>query len=148
MIKKENEALELFQSGCNCSQSVFGALAPLFGIDKNSSLLIASAFGGGIARTQQICGALTGALMALGLKYGRGENGTEEDKQRGYFYARKLMKEFEDKFGGINCIDLLDGLNMQLPADAAKIKALNLHNTRCSRFVQTAVIMADRIINE
>ena len=92
--------------------------------------------------------------MALGLKYGRGENGTEEDKQRGYFYARKLMKEFEDKFGGINCIDLLDGLNMldrlplqmQLENTALKL-ALEQMKGR-ERYIFLAKVLDERSFEE
>lgn len=56
---------------------------------------LASPFGSGIAYLQETCGAVTGALMAIGLKYGKGENGTTEDKERAYDISRHFLTEFK-----------------------------------------------------
>jgi C_GCAxxG_C_C family probable redox protein len=70
MTKKEL-AIHYFTHHFNCSQSVFTAFAPDFGISADESLKIACAFGGGMGRRQLTCCAVTGALMALGLKYAK-----------------------------------------------------------------------------
>ena len=68
-MKDIERALECFDKNYNCSQSIFSTYAPRFGVNTEHSLKIASAFGGGIARMGNICGAVSGALMTIGLKY-------------------------------------------------------------------------------
>ena len=105
-------ALTTFANSYNCSQSVFSVFAPDFGISKDLGLRLAGPLGAGIARRQETCGAVTGALLALGLKYGKGENGTDEDKKRAYAVAQDFMKDFEAEFGSIVCLHLLDNNRM------------------------------------
>ena len=64
-------AEEMFRSGYVCSQAVFATFSEMLGLDKETALKIANGFGGGIARKQEICGAVSGAIMAIGLKYGK-----------------------------------------------------------------------------
>ncbi|MDD2550794.1 MAG: C-GCAxxG-C-C family protein, partial [Bacteroidales bacterium] len=65
-----SEALELFKSGFNCSQAVLAAFSEECGISRETALKIACPFGGGIGGYGRTCGALTGGLMVIGLKYG------------------------------------------------------------------------------
>src|SRR5674476_344196 len=104
MSEKTIQAAETFQNGFNCSQSVFSVFAEDFGLTKDSCLKLASPFGGGIARMQETCGAVTGALMAIGLKYGKGENGTEEDKAAGYKYSQEFIAKFKNKYNTVCCL--------------------------------------------
>jgi C_GCAxxG_C_C family probable redox protein len=77
-------ALDFFKNNFNCSQSVLCAFAPDLGISRESSMKIASAFGAGIGRRQLTCGAVTGALMALSLKYGKGLVDDDSKKKQVY----------------------------------------------------------------
>ena len=97
MSEKTRHANERFKSGFNCSQSVLSAFAEDFGLSRDSCLRLASPFGSGIARMQETCGAVTGALMAIGLKYGKGENGTEDDKTIAYRQSQFLVNEFKKR---------------------------------------------------
>ena len=73
-MKKSEKAVEYFRNKFNCSQSVLTVFSNEYGLSENDCLKMACAFGGGMGRQQQTCGAVTGALMALGLKYGKGIN--------------------------------------------------------------------------
>ena len=64
------KARDLFLSGCSCSQAVFGAFADEFGIDQQTAFRLASSFGGGMGGMRETCGAVTGMLMAAGMKWG------------------------------------------------------------------------------
>src|SRR5512143_2750203 len=97
-------ANEHFAKGLNCSQAVFAAFAAQLGLSEEVALRIASPFGGGIARRGQTCGALTGALMAFGLKYG---NDSPEAKEETYRIAEQFIRRFEETHGGILCRELL-----------------------------------------
>ena len=119
MSEKTRHANERFKSGFNCSQSVLSAFAEDFGLSRDSCLRLASPFGSGIARMQETCGAVTGALMAIGLKYGKGENGTEDDKTIAYRQSQFLVNEFKKRNTTICCRQLLDGYDMNSPQEMA-----------------------------
>ena len=68
--EKGRLAQEYFESGCNCSQAVLLAFAPDCGLERDTALALASSFGGGFGRMRELCGALSGAGMALGLLRG------------------------------------------------------------------------------
>jgi len=148
MSKKTIQATDRFRSGFNCSQSVLSVFAEDFGLSKDSCLRLASPFGSGIARMQETCGAVTGALMAIGLKYGKGENGTEDDKTIAYKRSQYMMNEFKDRNGTICCRQLLDGCDMSTPEGMAKIMELDLFNTYCLKYVQDAVEITEAILSE
>lgn len=123
------EILARFETGCSCSQAVFAGLAPRCGLAADTAARIASAFGGGIARQGQICGALSGALMALGLRYGHGcPPGGPEEKQRTLGLAQELIGRFRASQGDITCPGLLgydlgdDG--QRLAAEAAGVSKM------------------------
>lgn len=144
--KKQLLATATFQSGYNCAQSVLSTFSIDFGLERDALLKMASPFGSGIAKTQQTCGAVIGALLAIGLKYGKGEKGTDEDKNRSYALAQQLMSDFTQEHGCTNCLKLMDNLDMNNANDMAKIKELDLFKTHCVNYIRTAVKLADGIL--
>lgn len=147
MSSKPTIALTTFANSYNCSQSVFSVFAPDFGISKDLSLRLAGPLGAGIARRQEMCGAVTGALLALGLKYGKGENGTDEDKKRAYAVAQDFMKDFETEFGSVVCLHLLDNNRMDTEEGAATIEKEDMFNTHCTKYVKYAVEKTEELLN-
>lgn len=148
MSEKTRHATERFKSGFNCSQSVLSAFAEDFGLSRDSCLRLASPFGSGIARMQETCGAVTGALMAIGLKYGKGENGTEDDKTIAYRQSQFLVNEFKKRNTTICCRQLLDGYDMNSPHEMAKIMELDLYNNYCLKYIQDAVEITETILSD
>lgn len=148
MSEKTRHANERFKSGFNCSQSVLSAFAEDFGLSRDSCLRLASPFGSGIARMQETCGAVTGALMAIGLKYGKGENGTEDDKTIAYRQSQFLVNEFKKRNTTICCRQLLDGYDMNSPQEMAKIMELDLYNNYCLKYSQDAVEITETILSD
>ena len=145
-MTKSEKALELFASGFNCSQAVLTAFAPDFGLDEKLALMLGTQFGGG-ARNAEMCGAVSGALMVLGLKYGHFESENNEQKQRAYAIAVEFTKRFKERNGSIVCRDLL-GYDLTKPEDSACIKEKNLFRTICPEMIRSAVevlegVMAD-----
>ena len=76
-MDKKNKAIELFRGDYNCAQSVLIAFSDITGITDLTAGKIASGFGGGIGKTQEICGALSGAVMVIGYKYYDEKNPSE-----------------------------------------------------------------------
>jgi len=146
MSDKSILAAEKFGSGYNCSQSVLSVFAEDFGMTKDCCLRLASPFGSGIARMQETCGAITGALMVIGLKYGKGEHGLEVDKANAYKISLQLISKFKERHQSINCFELLDNLDINTPEGIAEIQKRKLFRCKCSKYVQDAVEIAESIL--
>jgi C_GCAxxG_C_C family probable redox protein len=147
---KNKETLEiianaLHDQGYNCSQSVFGALATELGLEQATALKIAAPLGGGIGRTGQTCGAVTGALLALGLVYGNASPDSAA-KDRNYEIARQFMARFAAKNGSVRCSELL-GADISTPEGVADARARGLFKAVCGGYIQDAVEMAYEMIN-
>jgi C_GCAxxG_C_C family probable redox protein len=124
----------------NCAQAIFTAYGePLGLVDYDTSLKIASAFGGGIARMGNVCGALTGALMVLGLKYGGAKR---EEQEKANAVAGKLLNEFESLNGSIICRELInrDLITDEDVKQAFKEGAFN----NCPKFVDDVSLMLEK----
>jgi len=145
MTKTEN-AVNYFKNGFNCSQAVFASTAQDLGISEDDCLRIGAAFGGGMARRQMTCGAVTGALMAIGLKYGRAFNDDPGKKAETYEKTLEFFSGFKKRNGSVNCRELLQGLDMNDPEDQKKIEELKLFQTSCSKYVKDAAEIVEAII--
>jgi C_GCAxxG_C_C family probable redox protein len=147
--ERQQKAVWTFANGYNCAQSVFAVLAPDLGLDKDTAMKMASPFGSGIAYMQDTCGAVTGALMALGLKYGKGENGTTKDKERAYELSKQFIEAFRRTTGGsVCCRQLMDGLDMSTSEGMEEIRKRDLFRQRCSKQVANSVSIAEKIISQ
>jgi C_GCAxxG_C_C family probable redox protein len=144
-MKRKNNALKYFRSKFNCSQSVLAVFGPEYGISENDCLKIACAFGGGMGRQQHTCGAVTGALMVIGLKYGKSLNDPEDRKEFTYSKTRELFAEFIKLNGSVTCLDLLNGLDMNDPGDHKKITDQKLFETMCEKYISDAVAIVEKI---
>lgn len=143
-MNKTDKALELFASNFNCSQAVFAAFAPDFGIDEELALKIATSFGGG-ARNGEICGAVSGALMVLGLKYGHYQSDNNEQKSKAYAVAVEYTKRFREINGSVVCRDLL-GYDLSVPEEMACIREKNLFRDICPKMVKSAVEVLESVL--
>jgi C_GCAxxG_C_C family probable redox protein len=145
-MSRSKIATDYFGSGYNCAQSVFAAFAADFDMPIDTGLKVSCAFGGGMGRRQKTCGAVTGALMALGMKYGKALNEPEEKKKLTYDKTALFFAEFEKLHGSSNCKFLLNGLDMNAPGDMEKIKSQNLFSTLCPKYVESAVQIAEKLV--
>lgn len=101
-----DKAKECYSGGIDCSQVVFGETAERIGFDRETALKIAACFGGGMFRGET-CGCVTGALMALGLKYGHSQPGDEETKGQLMEVAKEFTDAFSEENGSLLCRELL-----------------------------------------
>jgi C_GCAxxG_C_C family probable redox protein len=146
-MKRTEKAIGYFRNNFNCSQSVLSAFGPDYGLSEDSCLKLACAFGAGMGRKQLTCGALTGALMVLGLKYGKATGDPDEKKQETYQKTREFFKEFEKIHGSSSCLELLDRLDINNPDDHQKIKDRGLFEKRCEEYVSDAVKIVERLVS-
>jgi len=144
-MSKAEDAIKNF-TGYNCAQSVLAAYAGDFGLSKNQALSVAVGFGGGMGRTQEVCGALSGAIAVLGLASDfREEEGREKINQV-YAKVQRLIVDFSAKEGTILCRDLLH-CNL-LSEEGQKIfKEKNLKE-KCQGYVRLCCTLLDGYLAE
>ena len=108
------------------------------GLKDDQALRIAAPFGGGFGHRGEVCGAVTGAMMVLGLKTGYIDPQDKATKQAVYTLAGELQNRFAARQGTTFCRDLL-GMDISSPEQLELARAEGLFQTRCPHFVQTAV---------
>ncbi len=135
-----------FNAGFNCAQAVLVAFGPEFGLERELALKVASPFGGGMGRLGGTCGAVTGALMALGLKHGQTRAGDEAAKEQVYSLVKQLVAEFKARNGSVLCRELL-GCDLSTPEGRRRAKEAGLHSSRCPGFVRDAVEILEHILS-
>jgi len=144
-MKRAEEAVTLFRQGFTCSQAVLGVFAQEFGLDRNTAYRISQGFGAGIAYTDDICGVLSGAIMVIGLRYGRIKADDISAKDKTYAVVADFLREFERRHGSIKCTDLL-GYNLSDPEQVAEVKRKQIVMTRCPAFVRDAVELLEKLV--
>ena len=102
-------AEELFREGYNCSQAVLMAFEDVTGLEKETAAKLASSFGGGLGRMREVCGAVSGAAMVLGLLKGYSDPKSYEQKKAHYQLIQDFAARFKEKNGSIICRELLNG---------------------------------------
>lgn len=144
----QQRAIEYFRDHFNCAQAVFTVFGMANGLTEDQCLKIACGFGAGMGRQQYTCGALTGAIMAIGLKNGKGTGDPEEKKSNTYAITRELFREFSKLNGSSCCRELLDGLDINNKTDHQKIVEKGLFETKCEKYVRDAVAITEIISNK
>lgn len=143
-MKKTEMAVKLFCDGYNCAQAVLGAFAEEVGLSESLLLKMAAPFGGGVGRQREICGAVSGMLMAYGLLYGYDTPETGEIKMQLYEQTRALCDRFKDENGSIICRDILK--NAETGGTPEARTEQYYHERPCVRCVRTAAEILDEYI--
>jgi len=149
MTKQENAkqiALERFAQKFNCAEATLLGIVEAYDLESSCVPRIATGFGAGMGAYGEVCGALSGAVMALGLRFGR-EDAEDQDKKIAlYEKVKKLFAEFEQEFGSIRCLELTE-CDMRTPEGLQKAKDLKLHTDFCPKFVAWAAEKAADVLN-
>lgn len=142
----DNEAVFAnFGQGINCCMQVFSAVAEDIGITEAEARKIGAGFGGGMG-LGSTCGCVTGALMAIGYKYGNCE--PSQSEQMALFSSKKkaFLEAFKARFGDTLCVNLLGGLNLTVPEHKAQIGHQGLFKTICAPAVCSTVEILKEIL--
>jgi C_GCAxxG_C_C family probable redox protein len=133
-MSRVEEAVAYFAEGFSCAQSVCAAYVPLFGMERDMALRAAGAFGGGMGRSGQTCGAVTGAIIVIGLKYGKTRADDNATREKGYALAAEFIRRFEAHHGALTCPALL-GCHTGTPEGRALAHEKQLYTTVCADLV-------------
>lgn len=132
-----DSAAAKLMSGYNCAQAVLFASAERLHLDPEIAHRIACGFGAGMGREEEVCGAVTGAIMAIGLRHGRGQNEGKERTEETYRRTRQLMDAFRQRHGSVVCRDLIR-CNLLTPEGQEYYKKNDLLHGTCEKCVRTA----------
>lgn len=134
---RPDRAVTHFMKSMHCSQAIFETYAPLFGLDEATARRIGTPFAGGMG-TGSECGAVTGALLVIGLKDGNSHKKTFRE-------VDMLMKRFRSAHGATGCSQLL-GVDMGTPAGVKKAEKAGYFTSRCPQYVRTASEILEKIL--
>jgi C_GCAxxG_C_C family probable redox protein len=144
-MNKVERAVSCFNDGFSCSQAVLSTYGEQFGLDRETALKVAGAFGGGMGNMGKTCGAVTGALMVIGLKYGQTRVEDKEPKKKTYRLVKEFAEQFKVRNGSINCTELL-GCDLSTPEGMRCAEERNLFTTLCPKFVQDAAEILEELL--
>ena len=138
------QAKRNIEEGYSCSQAVLMAFAEELGLSTETAARVAAGFGGGMGRSGRTCGAVSGALMVVGLVEGGTSAADKAAKERTYAMARQVMEEFEARRGALDCRELL-GVDISTAEGLAQAREHKLF-AGCTRHVEEAARIASDLI--
>jgi len=143
-MNRTEKAVELFEGGLNCSQAILAVFGEPYGLDLEAAKRLGRPLGGGMGRLGEVCGAVTGAIAALGLAQGNGvdEGAARDEVARS---VRELVHRFEERHGTTLCKGLL-GADMSTEAGRKRIKEEKLVAKLCPGFVSDAAEILAQLI--
>jgi C_GCAxxG_C_C family probable redox protein len=144
---KKNEASQSFQSGHNCAQAVVSTFAPDLGLSREQALKLATGLGAGTNYNGRICGAVMGAFITLGLKYGTAEPTDRASREKLKGMLDELSTKFKKEYGSIECNQLLKS-DISDPEQLQKLREENVFHTYCVKIVERVTELTEEILQQ
>jgi C_GCAxxG_C_C family probable redox protein len=148
MENRAGTALRKLSEGYNCTQSVFYSFCDDLRFDKDTALRLACGFGSGMGRKEEVCGAVSGGIMVIGVRFGRGEKGDPAETETTYMKTREFMDRFAMERGTYTCRRLLDGCELTTEEGIRQYRENDLFNKVCKPCVRTAVEILDEMCKQ
>jgi len=121
-------------NGFLCSESVLLAISNYLGVRNRLIPKIATGFGAGMGGREEVCGAISGGIIALGLKFGRSSPKKQEEKA--YWFAAELLERFEKEFSHVTCRELT-GCDLTIEVGRKKYADEKMWETQCRQYIET-----------
>ncbi len=142
-FRPEHAKLRFLES-MNCSQAILETYAPEFGMSVENARKVAAAFAGGMGMGSE-CGAVTGAFMVIGMKYGKTRDDDSRADSETFKRLAEFVKEFKAKHGHIECSVLLE-TDMGTPEGVKEAAGKGHFTNRCPAFVKTAALLLEKAL--
>ena len=143
-MSKVSDAVDLFEKGCVCSQAILAVYGEPLGLDRTQAMRIASGFAGGMCMAET-CGAVTGAMMVLGLRHCEGDCTTGSDRATTYAAVREFISRFKMRNGSVTCKGLL-GCDISTTEGAEAAREQDLYKTTCPKLVEDAAVILEEML--
>lgn len=144
-MNKADEAAQLFAKGSNCAQSILYPFGRQFFRDDVSAFRLASAFGGGIASRGEICGAVSGSLMVIGLHFGYSPADEVSAKAEVRQISNEFLQAFEQRFGDLHCCKLLQH-DLSTAEGREEAKLSGAFQSVCPALIEGAATILEEIL--
>ena len=144
MESRVEKAVQTFESGFGCAQSVFSTYADLFGIDRQTAMNLTNSMGGGISRLREVCGTVSALALLTGLAEGDVDPQDLKAREKVYQRTRELLAKFEEENGSLVCRELLGILGREKAARPSERTPEYYKKRPCAKFVACAA----RIVEE
>ena len=143
-MSKADQAVACFNEGFCCSQAVLATYCEPFGLDRDTGLRLSGSFCGGMGGLGEVCGAVAGAFMVLGLEYARADADDRRAKEEVSAKVRQFAERFKARNSSIICRDLL-GCDLTTPEGRRYMKDNNLRATVCEKMVRIAAEILEEL---
>ncbi len=144
-MDRAKRAVEVFKEGFSCSQAVLEPFCEDMGMERDTALKISQSFGGGMAHMGETCGAVTGALMVIGLQFGRTKAEDTEAKEQTYTTVHEFIKRFKARYDSIVCKEIL-GYDVSKDEEFKKAQEEEVFQAICPSLVQLAVEICEDLL--
>ncbi len=147
-MTRVEKAIARHTSGFGCAQCVASVFSEELGIDEVIAQKMALGLGGGIGRQGEVCGAISGAVLVLGMKYGVSSMDGEANKvakEKVYALDQEFIRRFKERTGAVRCNDIL-GFDMNDPAARAEASAKGVFATRCNGCIKDSVEILEEML--
>ena len=145
-MSRAEEAKKQFEKGFLCAPAVLSTYSEQLGLEKALALKIACGFGAGIGRMGKTCGAVTGALMVIGLKYGKVNLADEESEQRTYTLVKEFIDRFTALYGSIECKELI-GYDLSDSGELRLAWESGVFKNKCPGFVYDSARILEDVLH-
>jgi C_GCAxxG_C_C family probable redox protein len=135
-----------FTGGFNCSQSVLTAFSDSYGLDRKTALRLSCGFGAGFGREQEICGAVSGAVMVIGLKYGQQEAEDSDSKEKTYSAVSEFLKSFKGIHRSLKCSELT-GCDLKTESGKNSFRDDKLKEKVCAKCISDAIGILETMLD-
>lgn len=146
MENRTDLAVQKFLDGYNCSQAVLFSFCDDLNIDNDIALKLACGFGAGMGRKQEVCGAVSGAILVIGAKYGRGEHEDRSAMELSYQKTRALIDRFTAIHETLSCKHILNQCELTTKEGQLCFKEENLLRTKCIPCVKSVVETLEELL--
>ena len=147
MENHAERAARLFREGCNCAQSVFLAYMDMTGMDRDTAIRVSASFGGGMGRLREVCGGVSGAIMALGMICAPLDPTDQDAKAEHYRRVQEVARRFREKNSTLICRELLG--NMAGSGHVPEVRTEEYYKKRpCERFVYDGAAALEEVLKE
>ncbi len=145
-MSKAQQAVDCFKGGFSCSQAILATYAEDHGLSRETALKLADGFGGGIADRGDTCGAVAGAVMVIGLRYGRKKARDQRAKDQTTEAVQEFIRRFEARSKSILCRDIL-GCDIDTPEKMEAASKQGLFGKICTQAVRDAAEILEEIVS-
>lgn len=146
-MNASSKSAGLFEQGYNCAQSTLVVFSTDLGIDEDTAYKVASGFGAGLGYRGEMCGAVIGAYLAIGIKYGFTRPSEQDKKDQTYRLIAVFLDEFKNRNGSVYCRELIN-YDTGDPDQLREAREKNVFRELCPKFVRDSAEILEKILQD